>query len=85
MRLGAQNPFQPVQETRVSRAVEAQVRKLIAGGQAQSGDRLPSERAMAHALGVGRSTLREALRIMQRSGLLDVRPGAGIFVAPSGR
>jgi GntR family transcriptional regulator, transcriptional repressor for pyruvate dehydrogenase complex len=81
MRLDAQNPFQPVHKTSVSLQVEAQIRKLIAGGQAKSGDRLPSERVMADALGVGRSTLREAIRIMRFSGLLDVRPGAGIFLA----
>ena len=81
MRLESQNPFQPVQKTRVSRAVEAQIRELIAGGQAKSGDRLPSERVMAHALGVGRSTLREAIRLMRVSGLLDVRPGTGSFLA----
>ena len=81
MRLAAQNPFQPVQKTRASRVIEAQLRELIADGQAQSGDRLPSERVLAHALGVGRSTLREALRILAVVGLLDVRPGEGTFVA----
>lgn len=81
MRLDAQNPFQAVQKTRASREIEAQIRDLIAGGQAKTGDRLPSERAMAQALGVGRSTLREAIRIMEFSGLLAARPGEGIFVA----
>ena len=81
MRLDARNPFQPVLKLRVSRAVEAQLREVIAGGQANAGDRLPSERVLAEALGVGRSTLREALRTLQGAGLLDVRPGAGIFVA----
>ena len=81
MRLVAQNRFQPVYKTRASRAIEAQVRELIAGGQAQPGDRLPSERVLAHALGVGRSTLREAIRILEFAGLLAVRPGEGTFVA----
>jgi DNA-binding FadR family transcriptional regulator len=81
MRLDAQNPFQPVQETRASRAIEAQLRELIAGGQAKLGDRLPSERVLAHALGVARPTLREAIRILEFVGLLDVRPRTGIFVA----
>jgi GntR family transcriptional regulator, transcriptional repressor for pyruvate dehydrogenase complex len=76
-----ENAFQPVQKTRASRAIEAQLRELIARGQAKSGDRLPSERVLAHALGVGRATLREAIRILEFVGLLDVRPGAGTFVA----
>jgi Bacterial regulatory proteins, gntR family len=73
--------FQPVHKTRASRAIEAQVRALVAGGQAQPGDRLPSERALAQALGVGLSTLREAVRILEIVGLLDVRPGEDTFVA----
>ncbi len=81
MRLAARNPFQPILKTRASRAIEAQVRALIAGGQVQPGDRLPSERILAQALGVGRSTLREAIRILEVVGLLDVRPGEGTFVA----
>jgi GntR family transcriptional repressor for pyruvate dehydrogenase complex len=80
MRLDAQNPFRPVQKTRAFREIEAQIRDLIARGQAKSGDRLPPERDMAQALGVGRSTLREAIRVMEFSGLLDVRPGEGTFV-----
>ena len=81
MRIAAPNPFQPVHKTRASRAIEAQVRALIAGIRAQPGDRLPSERVLAQALGVGRSTLREAVRVLEVVGLIDVRPGAGTFVA----
>lgn len=81
MPLDANNPFQPVHKTRVYRAIEAQFRELIAGGQAKSGDRLPSERVMAQALGVARPTLREAIRMLEFAGLLQVRPGAGTFVA----
>ena len=83
MRLDAQNLFQPVQKTRAAREIEEQIRDLIARGQAKLGDRLPSERVLAHALGVGRSTLREAIRILEFLGLLDVRPGTGTFVAAS--
>jgi GntR family transcriptional repressor for pyruvate dehydrogenase complex len=81
MRLAAPNPFRPVHKTRASRAIEAQVRALIAGGEARPGDRLPSERALAQAFGVGRSTLREAIRVLEFAGLLAVRPGTGTFVA----
>ncbi len=81
MRLAAPNPFQPVHKMRAPRAIEVQVRALIAEGQVHPGDRLPSERVLAQALGVGRSTLREAIRILEVVGLLNVRPGEGIFVA----
>lgn len=81
MQPDAHNPFQPVQKTPASRAIEEQLRELIVGGQAKSGDRLPSERVLADALGVARPTLREALRFLAFAGLLDVRPRAGTFVA----
>lgn len=47
------------------------------------GDKLPSERALAHQLGVSRSTLREGLRFLCKTGYLEVRSGrnGGAFVA----
>src|SRR5690349_17167527 len=44
------------------------------------GSRLPPENALALELGVGRSTVREAVRVLAHSGFLEVRQGAGTFV-----
>jgi DNA-binding FadR family transcriptional regulator len=44
------------------------------------GHKLPSETALAAQLGVGRSTLREAVRELAAKGVLDSRQGAGVFV-----
>lgn len=44
------------------------------------GDRLPSEAVMTKTLGVSRPTLREGIRILQQSGVLEVRHGVGTFV-----
>jgi DNA-binding FadR family transcriptional regulator len=51
------------------------------------GTRMPSERALAEQLGVGRSTVREALNGLAALGVLDIRHGRGVFVAaaPSAR
>lgn len=43
--------------------------------------RIPSEAALATELGVGRSSIREAIRLLARDGLLEVRHGIGTFVA----
>src|SRR5712691_6533840 len=47
------------------------------------GTRMPSERALAEQLGVGRSTVREALNGLAALGVLDIRHGRGVFVAAS--
>ena len=46
----------------------------------EPGDRLPSERALAHLLGVSRPALREATRRLVELGVLETRRGAGTFV-----
>jgi GntR family transcriptional repressor for pyruvate dehydrogenase complex len=44
------------------------------------GDKLPSERELMVRLGVGRSSLREAVKTLSALGLVDVRVGSGMFV-----
>ncbi|MGE0582984.1 MAG: FadR/GntR family transcriptional regulator [Steroidobacteraceae bacterium] len=53
---------------------------LVKAGHLRSGERLPAERALAEELGVGRPTLREALRALQLLGVVDIRHGGGVFV-----
>jgi DNA-binding FadR family transcriptional regulator len=52
----------------------------IRQGEWQLGHRLPGETTLAAQLGVGRSTLREAIRELAGKGVLDSRQGAGVFV-----
>jgi DNA-binding FadR family transcriptional regulator len=61
--------------------VERLLRDLVRAGRWQVGDRLPNEVDLAKELGVGRSTVREAVRLLARDGVLDVRHGSGTFVA----
>ncbi len=57
------------------------VRALVAGGTYSVGDRLPPEAELCDLFGVGRSTIREAMRVLANRGLVDIRHGEGTFVA----
>jgi DNA-binding FadR family transcriptional regulator len=46
-----------------------------------TGDKLPSERTLSVQYGVSRNILREALRSLSEKGLLEIKPGKGIYVA----
>ena len=52
----------------------------IRDGEWELGQRLPGETTLAPQLGVGRSTVREAIRMLAGRGVLATRQGAGVFV-----
>jgi GntR family transcriptional regulator, transcriptional repressor for pyruvate dehydrogenase complex len=55
--------------------VVEQLREAIYAGRIRPGQRLPGERQLCEEFGVGRPTLREALRSLEAVGLIEVRPG----------
>ncbi len=58
----------------------------IACGQLRSGVALPSVRELAQSLGINPNTVQKAFRELERQGLVQARPGSGVFVHPdSGR
>ena len=57
-----------------------QLKNYILSGVVPLGERLPSERALADALGVGRYSVREALKVLEAVGLLESRVGEGTFL-----
>jgi GntR family transcriptional regulator, transcriptional repressor for pyruvate dehydrogenase complex len=65
-------------------AVE-QIAQRVRHGDLVEGDRLPSERRLAEAMRISRPTLREAVKVLTKAGVLEVRAGAtgGIFVTSS--
>jgi len=78
--------FSRVSVGRISEIIVDQIRLLMRQGQLKPGDRLPPERDLCERFGVSRVTVREALRMLESSGLVEIRVGArgGAFVtAPS--
>ncbi len=70
-----------VEPVRVFEQAVKQLRQLILEGSLVVGERLPTEQELGVKLGVGRSSIREALRVLEAEGLVEVRRGAGTFVA----
>jgi GntR family transcriptional repressor for pyruvate dehydrogenase complex len=61
-------------------AVAQQLIGLVNSGALKRGDRLPPERDLAKRLNVGRTSVREALKLLTLSGLLEARRGDGTYV-----
>ena len=60
--------------------VAAEIRRAIADGEAQPGERLPSAIDLAEVIGVNKNTVMRALHILRDEGLLDFTRGRGIRV-----
>jgi DNA-binding FadR family transcriptional regulator len=70
----------PVRGRTLSAQVAEQVVALITSGTWPVGTRIPPENALVGRLGVSRNTVREALRSLVHSGMLEARPGDGTYV-----
>ena len=73
---------QPIQTTRTFEAAIENIVEAIERARLRHGDQLPSEGDLAAQLGISKPTLRQALRVLERAGLISVRQGkgGGIFV-----
>ncbi|MEU3623799.1 GntR family transcriptional regulator [Amycolatopsis coloradensis] len=56
------------------------LRAMIDSGRLPAGSRLPAERALCEQLGISRGSLRQALRVLDSIGYVQVRPGSGTYV-----
>ncbi|TCN49722.1 DNA-binding FadR family transcriptional regulator [Rhodococcus sp. SMB37] len=67
----------PQSEPRAWEHVLNHLEQMLVSGELSPGQRLPGERVLAADLGVGRSSVREALRVMEALGLLKSQTGSG--------
>src|SRR5207248_5695010 len=74
--------FSPVGTGRVSAEIVGRIKAAIRDGRLAPGDRLPPERDLTKQLGVSRVSVRDALRMLEAHGLIEVKVGArgGAFV-----
>ncbi len=75
--------FKPINQKSESiyQRVVTELKTAIVQGKLKPGDRLPSERDLAEMLGVSRTSLREALKLLAASGLVTIKHGQGVFIA----
>jgi len=67
--------FSPIRNERVSYLVEEKIKQAIFENHFTEGDKIPSERELADMFGVSRLSVREAMRSLERSGLLVIKKG----------
>jgi GntR family transcriptional repressor for pyruvate dehydrogenase complex len=74
--------FEAVKANRISQHIVEQIRSAILAGELKIGDQLPSEKDLAKHFGVSKSSLREAYRVLEAYGLLEIRQGmsGGAFI-----
>jgi Transcriptional regulators len=72
-------PFEGDDERTYQRLAQ-QIAEIISRGELSAGDRLPSERLLSERFKVSRTSLREAIIALEIRGIVEVRPGSGIYV-----
>ncbi|RFM34774.1 FadR/GntR family transcriptional regulator [Chitinophaga silvisoli] len=70
----------PIRRNSLTDEVAQRLQEQISLGTYKTGEKLPTEPALMETFGVGRSTIREAVRILANSGVLRVQQGLGTFV-----
>ena len=70
-----------VQTQKIYKSIVEQIVNLIHDGSLKKGDKLPPERSLAEKLNVSRTSVREALKVMEIMGIIEIRPGEGSMVS----
>ena len=73
----------PLSSKRIFEQISDQIRELIHSGVFRPGEKLPSERELAIQFHVGRTALREALRVLENEGFISIKQGSngGSFIS----
>lgn len=69
-----------IERISITDSVVASIKNLILSGKYQIGDKLPTEQQLCSELGVSRTSVREAVRVLQTMKYIENRPGRGSFV-----
>lgn len=73
-------PISPVSKDLLYMKVADAIQSYITVNKLERGDKIPSERVLAEQFQTGRNSVREALRVLENEGLIEVKIGCGAFV-----
>ena len=69
--------FQAAKQTKIFQDVVEQIQEAILDGRLTAGQTLPAERELKEMFNISRGTLREALRVLEQKGLIEIKLGVG--------
>lgn len=70
-----------IQRMSITDSVVADIKEMIMSGEYKIGEKLPTEMKLCDQMSVSRTCVREAIRVLQAIGYVEIRPGKGAFVA----
>jgi GntR family transcriptional repressor for pyruvate dehydrogenase complex len=73
-------PLEPVEKGTVVKKVIDKIEEAIMNKHLKPGDRLPSEAEFTQSLQVGKTSVREAIKMLQAFGIVEVRQGSGVYL-----
>ncbi len=76
--------FRAITKPKLPEQIENELTSLIYNKDLKLGQRLPSVKTLAKQFGVGERSIREALKSLQKIGLIEIHHGKGVFVAKTG-
>jgi len=72
--------FYNISNKKVYELVIEQIQDSILKGELKKGDKLPSERELSESMSVSRTSIREAIRVLETMGIIESRQGEGNFI-----
>lgn len=76
--------YQPLERRKVYEQIAERLLAQVGSGRLKPGDALPPERELTESFGVGRSSIREALRMLESQGVIAAASGGAFIVAAAG-
>ncbi|MDM8534367.1 FadR/GntR family transcriptional regulator [Clostridiaceae bacterium HSG29] len=81
--INSEGPIKPIKKKNFFEEVTEQILKLIKEGTFKPGDKLPGEVKLSESFSVSRNSIRESLKALELTGVLNSWPGKGTFVSKS--